>query len=191
MSNNRSFTTPEGILSYPYLFSPQPAMPGQEGREKYSCAVVFSDDADLTQLEDAVLAAAREKWGDKAEELLRSGRLRNPLREDGAFKNYPHDRFANLRTGHQPTVVSRYADPNTGKAIVITDPNQMYPGAMVRVSGTAFAYDVNGNRGVALGLNAVQKVGEGERLDGKPDAAEVFETVEMPKTWDNSLEDFM
>ena len=190
MSQNRTFTTPEGILSYPYLFTPQPAMDGQS-KEKYSCAVVFGDDVDLSSLEAAVLAAARERWGDKAEELLNSGRLRNPLREDGAFKNYPFDRFANLRTGHQPVVVSKYADPATGKAMVITDPTQMYPGARVRVSGTAYSYDVNGNRGVALGLNAVQKVGEGERLDGKPDAGSVFETVEMPTGDTNDLDQFM
>jgi len=50
----------------------------------------------------------------------------------------------------------------------------MYPGAGVRASVSAFAYDSNGNKGVSFALNNMQKVSEGERLDGRAAADDEF-----------------
>lgn len=43
---------------------------------------------------------------------------------------------------------------------------EFYSGAQYRLHVGAFAYDKAGNRGVSLGLNHIQKVGEGEQIGG-------------------------
>jgi hypothetical protein len=45
----------------------------------------------------------------------------------------------------------------------------------VRASLRAFAYDTNGNKGVSFGLNNIQKLGEGQRLDGRKAATDEFD----------------
>jgi len=174
MSDN-SVVTPVGRLSYPHLFERQESMnPGEEG--KYAAAIIFEEGTDLTELKKAIVAAAKEKFGaDKAAEMIQKGKLRLPLREDGEDKGYPENStFFNARTSYEPQVISRYIDPETGSPRVITNPNEMYPGCDVKFSVTPYGYDVAGNRGVALGLNAVLKYGDNTRLDGRRTAESVF-----------------
>lgn len=167
-------TTPVGMLSYPHLFERQePMEPGGEG--KYAAAIVFEEGTDLSTLKAAVLAAAKEKFGAKAGELLKKNKLRMPLREDGEEKGYPENCiFFNARSTRKPTVVSRYADPETGKMRPITEPSEMYPGALVKFSVDVYGYDRAGNKGVAFGLNSVLKFGDGDRLDGRRTVESVF-----------------
>jgi len=42
----------------------------------------------------------------------------------------------------------------------------------------AFAYDRAGNRGISLGLNNIQKLADGERLDGRLKAEDDFEALD-------------
>ena len=55
---------------------------------------------------------------------------------------------------------------------------EIYAGALLRVSYTAYPYDNLGNRGVTLYLGNVQKVGAGTRLGGGPPPEEEFDAVE-------------
>jgi hypothetical protein len=57
----------------------------------------------------------------------------------------------------------------------------MYPGAQVRGSVSAFGYDYQGNKGVSFGLNNLQKLGEGERIDGRVAADAEFD-VDMSES---------
>ena len=43
---------------------------------------------------------------------------------------------------------------------------------------SVFAYDKAGNRGISFGLNNVQKLGDGERLDGRLKAEDDFDPIE-------------
>ena len=58
---------------------------------------------------------------------------------------------------------------------MITDPDEVYAGAIVRASVTSFSYDVSGNKGVSFALNNVQKIRDGERLDGRARAQDDFQ----------------
>jgi len=181
----RKCITPVGTLSYPHLFTPQDPME-EGGTPKYAAVIIFDEDADLQALKAAVLTAAEEKFGAKAATLLKGGKLRLPFRDDWEEKGYPENSvFINAKTTNPPGVVSRFQDPETGKAQRITDPDDIYPGAQVRFSVTAFGYDVKGNKGVSFALNNVQKWGEGERLDGRVRAEDEFE-AEAPVTADLS-----
>ena len=73
--------TPLAILSFPHLFEPW-AGPKGDQTPKYSACFVFPPGADLDELKGKAIAAARAKWGDKADELIRSGKVRMPFRDD-------------------------------------------------------------------------------------------------------------
>lgn len=171
---SRRVITPEAILSYPHLFEPNAMDDGAE--PKYSACFVFPADADLKELKAAALEAAQEKWGSKAAKMIRDGKLRMPFRTDGEEKGYPEgSTFINCRSNRRPGIVSTVPDPkNGGKPSVITDDEEVYAGCIVRASVTAFAYDVNGNRGVSFALGNVQKIRDGERLDGRVSAEDEF-----------------
>lgn len=165
--------TPEAQLSYPHLFTPQAAEDG--GQEKYSCALVFFEGTDITALQRAAIETAVEKWGEKAKEQIKKGQLRLPFRK-GEEKDYADGSiFINVRGNRRPGIVSLIPDPKTGKPMAITDPEEVYAGCFVRASLTPFAYDTSGNKGVSFGLNNLQKIRDGERLDSRAAAEDEFE----------------
>lgn len=173
----KKLLTPQATLSYPHIDEPVPPMNGK-GEPKYSVALVFPAGADLSMLQAAVLEAATDKWGTKAAALLKSGGLKNPFRTDGEAKGYGEGSvYFNARSTEKPGAVYLWADPATGKAMIIPDDlrkKELYAGAQVRASITAFAYD-NEGKGVSFGLNNIQKLGNGPRLDGRKAADEEFE----------------
>ena len=175
--------TPKGVLSYPNLFVARPPKnpkPGQKSR--YTAMIVFPKGTDLSGLKKAALDCAIEKLGqEKVVALLKDKKLSIGIREDLASKGWDTDLFTHFIqpwTTNQPGIVDRYRDPITGKAVAITDPNVIYAGCQVIASVRPFYYDQEGNKGVAWGLNNIQKVGEGERLDGRRAASDEFEATE-------------
>lgn len=165
--------TPKARLSYPHLFEPQ--IPPNQTDPVYSCTLIFEDGADLTPMRKAAEAAGREKWGDKWDAAVKAGKIRLPFREDGEEKGYPPGSvFINIKSKAAPGIVSIYPDAN-GKPKTIDNPADVYAGCYVRASLRAFAYDVNGNRGVSFALGNVQKVADGQRLDGRSRAEDEFE----------------
>lgn len=183
---NLRVITPEATLSYPHLFAPRAAPGG--GAAKFSATLVFAKGSNLSDLKAAVQAAGIEKWGEaKFNEMLKKKQIRLPFR-DGAEKDYPDGSvFINARSDERPGVVARHAG-NDGKSAPISDEREVYPGAKVRASLTAFAYDREGNKGVSFGLNNVQKLGEGERLDSRKRAEDEFTAEAVDAA---SLEDML
>lgn len=161
-------TTPAAILSYPALFEPKVGMDG--GSAKYGCALVFEAGTDLSGLEVAAMEAARAKWGDKAASM----KLRMPFRPDdeGKYGAPRQHIYINVRSDYQPGIVD--GQLNT---IGPARSNEIYAGCKVRASLNAYAYDTKGNRGVTFGLNNVQKLGDGKRLDGRRAAEHDFEAL--------------
>lgn len=181
--------TPQAVLSYPHLHAPQEPMKGNTGKAKYSATLVFPAGTDLAALEAAAVEAAATKFGAElklpngtklsVKEALARGILRSPFRRDGDMKGYPEGSvFINCRTEQQPQVVYAYPDAATGKPAVMPKEkirDEMYPGALVRASIVAFGYENSGNKGVSFALNNLQKLGEGERIDGRKAADAEFD----------------
>ena len=172
--------TPEAIISYPHLFTPD-SFDGDENSDdaKYSAAFIFVEDTDISGLEKVVIDTAVDRWGPKAKAALVSGKLRNPLRTD-IKPGYPEgSTFLNARSKNRPGVVSQVPDAsNDGKPTVITDKDAIVAGARVFAAISAFAYDHKGNKGVSFGLDHVQLIRpptEEERLDGRVAAADAFD----------------
>jgi hypothetical protein len=183
--------TDEAVLSYPNFEKPQQA--NGQGKPKFSGAFVFPGGRDsVKSLAAAAIAAARKKWGADADKMIKNGAVSifggkgAAIRTDAAAKKYSGDRFpegtvfVNARSDQRPGLLFAHAAPGSTKpemvpADKITD--TFYPGCIVRASLTAFAYDVNGNKGVSFGLNAVQFLSVGERLDSKTSAEDEFSAV--------------
>ena len=54
----------------------------------------------------------------------------------------------------------------------------MYSGCYARVSLNFYAFNSNGNKGVACGLGNIQKVRDGEPLGGRTNAADDIASLE-------------
>lgn len=183
VETSKRVITPEARLSFPALFEPQTT---PQGKKKYSACLIFEKTADMAAMKKAALLAASEKWGDKAPDMIKQGKVRLPFRDGNDYADKrgfgPEVVFMNVGSDAEknapPGIVDRFKDPKTGKARVISDPAEVYPGCYVRASLSAFAYDTNGNKGVSFGLNNIQKLRDGERLDGRSAATDDFEALE-------------
>lgn len=170
--------TPEFRASFVNVF--RPGKPVQEGQEpKYSIVALFAPGLDLGKpaygtlisLKQAVLDAVTEKWGPNKEDWP-SG-LRLPFRKQGEKKydGYVEDGIYITATSKQkPGLVD-------ASNIDIIDEHEFYSGCYARATVRAFAYDKAGNRGVAFGLQNVQKLRDGDPLSGRMKAQDEFEPV--------------
>lgn len=172
--------TPEAMLSYPNL--DEPKVPQGQTEPVFSCALVFAADADLSAMKAAVKAVGEEKFGDKFAAMVKAGKLKLPFRTDGEEKGYPEgSTFINVKSKQKPGIVSRYAGSD-GKPMPITNMAEIYAGCFVRASLRAFAYDNNGNRGISFALNNIQKLKDGQRIDGRMKAEDEFTAEESAPT---------
>ena len=170
--------TPSATLSYPWLATAQPKKKATD-KSKFSAALVFKPGTDLSEMEAAVVEVAVEKWGEKAREWLKTGKLRSPFRRDAEAKGYESGSvFINARSDNQPGMVYLWPEPGTTKPAKV-EPEKIkdvfYAGAIVRAQLSAFTYDTDGNKGVSFGLNNIQKLAEGERIDGRDAPEEAFD----------------
>ena len=79
--------------------------------------------------------------------------------------------FVNCNSGQKPGVVDAQLNP-------IMDKSEVYSGCYARASINFYAFNVDGNKGIASGLNNVQKLADGERFGGGSRASDDFTAVE-------------
>jgi hypothetical protein len=79
--------------------------------------------------------------------------------------------FVNANSDRAPGIVNLSCNP-------VLDRGEVYSGCYCRVSLTFYAFNSNGNRGIACGLNNLQKIRDGEPLGGKSRAEDDFATDE-------------
>lgn len=92
--------------------------------------------------------------------------------------------FASLTTKLRPGVVDRDKNPISHEE---GNTDEVYSGAYFRATITVYTYD-NKGKGWSLGLMNLQKVADGERIDGRTDAAGDFED-ELDDAWLEEGED--
>lgn len=173
--------SPIGIACFVHVFSPQAAREGAKNKDpKYKTILVFDTETwkspEAKALRLACVEAAEAKFGADARDKIKKGKINMPWRPNSDYEEngFPFDQdgfFINFSSKDAPGVVDRKAKP-------ITDPKLIYSGCKARVTYGPWAYDTDGNKGVTLFLNNIQKVSDGEKLAGRPDAADDFEAVE-------------
>lgn len=161
-------------LSYPNLFEPQ-SINGSDPKYSASLIIDKNDKETLELIEKAVETAAQEGKGKyKGGKVPKN--LKTPLRDGDTDRDddpaYAGKYFINANANRKPGLV----DQRKNK---IEDPEDLYPGCYVRASLNFFAFNSNGNQGVGVGLNNIQKWAEGEPLAGGSSAEEDFEELEV------------
>ena len=87
--------------------------------------------------------------------------------------------FLNCNSTQKPGIVDK--DLNE-----ILDPDEVYSGCWGRASINFFPFNTNGNRGIACGLQNIQKWCDGEPLNGRVRAEDEFDALD-----DADDEDFL
>jgi hypothetical protein len=176
MSMATKLVTPVFRVSFPAVFEAK-AFDG--GPPKYSVSAVWDPErftaAEKRQWQaivDLCDEVSMERFKKKMSAL--PANFKRAIR-DGAEKaelaGYGEGKlFANLSSKMRPGVIGLDRAP-------ILDADDFYPGCYARATVTAYSYD-NKGKGVALGLQNLMKVGEGDRLDSRTDASEDFGDVE-------------
>lgn len=144
--------------------------------EKYSVSVLIPKDdmKTLKAIEQAIDTAIEEgiaKFGGKKPN---KATLKTPLRDgdlerdDEAYKGHY---FINANSMTKPQIVDGNVQP-------ILDRSEVYSGCYARVSLSFYAFNSNGNKGIACGLGNIQKVRDGEPLGGRSSASDDFTTLD-------------
>ena len=148
------------------------------GAPKYSVSLIIpkSDTATVNKIKAAIQAAYEEgeaKLKGNGKTVPALSILKTPLRDgdlerpdDEAYKNAY---FINANSGTAPGIVDADRQP-------ILDRSEVYSGVYGRASINFYAFNSNGNRGIACGLNNLQKIRDGEPLGGKASAESDFDT---------------
>jgi len=146
------------------------------GAPKYSVSLIIpkSDTKTIEKIQAAIQAAYEEGQG----KLKGNGKsvpalsvLKTPLRDGDAERPddeaYADSYFVNANSGTAPGIVDADRNP-------IIDRSEVYSGVYGRASINFYAFNSNGNKGIACGLNNLQKIRDGEPLGGKSRAEDDF-----------------
>lgn len=166
-----SLVTGKVRFSYLNVWAPK-AAPGST-QAKYSVSILIpkTDKVTLGKIKAAINAAAEEgkvsKFGGKA-----TGKLKMPVRDgdeerpdDAAYAGHY---FINCSANIQPGIV----DKNRQE---ILDHDELYSGCFGRVDINFYPFNTQGNKGVACGLNNIQKLADGEPLGMVRDPEAAFD----------------
>lgn len=171
-------------LSFAHIWEPA-SIDGNSPAKYSACIVIRKDDeATLKKIHAAQEAAIQDgiksKWKGKRPPATK---LKLPLR-DGDEERLGDETFAgcyflNANSNRQPGVVDLARSP-------ILDREEVYSGCYCRFAINFYPFSTNGNNGVAVGLNNIQKVSDGERLAGGSRAEDDFDD---DYTGDGDLDD--
>lgn len=149
-------------FSYVKVFEP-------DDRNKYSVSILIDkkDTNTLSKIEKAIQAAidlGAAKLGGKKKGL------KLPLRDGDEEKEddiYQGKMFVNANSVNKPGIVDKNLDP-------LMEKEEFYSGCYGRASLNFYAFDYEGKKGIACGLNNLQKLEDGERLGAQSSAQDDF-----------------
>ena len=160
--------------SYANVWTPKAMAEG--AKPKYSVSLINpkSDTVTVQKIKAAIKAAYEEGQS----KLKGNGRtvpplavIKTPLRDGDAERPddeaYKDAYFINANSASAPGIVDADRKP-------IIDTSEVYSGVYGRASINFYAFNSNGNKGIACGLNNLQKIADGEPLGGKTRAEDDF-----------------
>ena len=146
------------------------------GAPKYSVSLIIpkSDTKTIEKIQVAIQAAYEEgqsKLKGNGRSVPALSALKTPLRDGDAERPddeaYANSYFVNANSGTAPGIVDADRNP-------ILERSEVYSGVYGRASINFYAFNSNGNKGIACGLNNLQKIRDGEPLGGKSRAEDDF-----------------
>ncbi|WP_337366565.1 DUF2815 family protein [Phascolarctobacterium sp.] len=173
MNKTKVITGVNTCLSYFHGWEPV-SINGSEPKYSVSVLIPKTDKETVAAINKAIDAAIEEgiaKFGGKKPN---KAAIKMPLRDgdverdDEAYKGHY---FINANSKTAPQIVDKAVKP-------ILDRDEVYSGCFSRVSLNFYAFNSNGNKGVACGLGNIQKIKDGEPLGGRTTASDDFTTLE-------------
>ena len=146
------------------------------GTPKYSVSLIIPKDD--TETVDKIKKAIQAAYDEGQSKLKGNGKtvpaleaIKTPLR-DGDLERpddeaYANSYFINANATTAPGIVDASCQP-------IIERSEVYSGVYGRASINLYAFNSNGNKGIACGLNNLQKIKDGEPLGSKPSAESDF-----------------
>lgn len=182
---NNQIITGEVRLSYCYLFEPRKDDEGNPDKYGVTLLIPKSDKATVKKIKDAIEAAKivgkGKTWGGKIppnlKTTLHDGDTEKDTDEAPEFIGHY---YMSCSSKERPGVVFRDLSP-------ITDRSDLYSGCYARVAISAFPYSNSGNKGVTFFLNHVQKMRDGDHLDGRSKPEDVFDALDALDEEEGSL----
>ena len=177
-------TGPRTRWSYANVWQPKSI---NGGTPKYSVSLIIpkSDTKTVKAIRAAIQAAYEEgesKLKGNGKSVPALSAIKTPLRDGDAERPddpaYADSYFINANSATAPGIVDADRNP-------ILDHSEVYSGVYGRASINLYAFNTNGNRGIACGLNNLQKIADGEPLGGRTRAEDDFADT------DDEDDDFM
>lgn len=184
LQKRENVKTPRALGCFVFLKSPRPGLNG--GEPKYSLMLMWDKTVDLSVIKKAIVDAAQVKWGEHALAALKSGKLKNPLRdgdkkfEEGGDETFKGKVFMNASSTTRPGIVDVNGVP--------VPPDRVYSGCFFHAALRFFPYDKGGNKGVGCGLQNLLLVSEGPRIDGRKSADAEFADFKPDVRADDKLD---
>ena len=150
------------------------------GTPKFSVSLIVpkSDTRTVQKIKAAIEAAYAEgeaKLKGNGKSVPPLAAIKTPLRDGDTERPddaaYANAYFINANSAAAPGIVD--ADRN-----VILSRSEVYSGVYGRASISFYAFNSNGNKGIACGLNNLQKIRDGEPLGGRASAESDFSSDE-------------
>ncbi|WP_350342369.1 DUF2815 family protein [Proteinivorax tanatarense] len=171
MKKNTKVVVP-GRFSFANIWEPK-SINGSDPKYSISLIIPKSNKKTVAAIKKAIEEAKKEgmaKFGGKV-----PANLKTPLRDGDVDRaddpNYNDCYFINANSKTAPQIVD-------GKIQPILERSEVYSGCFGKVSLNFYAFNTNGNRGIAAGLGNVQKLQDGEPLGGSSRAEDDFEIEE-------------
>lgn len=148
------------------------------GTPKFSVSLIIpkSDTKTVAKIKAAIEAAYKEgeaKLKGNSRTVPALSAIKTPLRDGDAERPddpaYANSYFMNANSNTAPGIVDADCQP-------ILERSEVYSGVYGRASVNFYAFNSNGNRGIACSLNNLQKIRDGEHLGGKSSAEDDFAT---------------
>lgn len=186
MATSEAIITPEFRASYVHIWKPQEDK--KTGEPVYSVQMIFSSKEDLSKMKKLAKQARIDKFGE-----AKPPKFKNPFRkgtsdEFDLEKNpeFKGNIIVAARSKNRAVDVARMVD---GTPTRLTDKEQglLYSGCFCRAKVTAYAYSVDGNKGVAFGLQSLLLIRAGEPLVSTSNAENDFKGFEAPDYDDSDL----
>ncbi len=158
-------------FSYAHVFEPKAINESSEPKYSVSLIIPKSDKVTIGKIKAAVELAKVQgkdsKFGGKV-----PANLKTPLRDGDVERPddevYENAYFINANGNRKPGIVDANKDE-------IMNKDEFYSGCYGRASVSFYPYNANNtSKGIACGLNHLQKLEEGEHLGGFTSAAEDF-----------------
>lgn len=159
-------------FSYAHVWEPQ-SINGSDPKYSVSIIIPKSDTATIAKINaaiEAAIEAGKTKLADKNGKVNKAV-LKLPLRDGDLERSddeaYANSYFLGANSNQAPGIIDK--DKND-----ILDKTEFYSGCYGRASINFYAFNTSGNKGIAAGLQNLQKLTDGPAFSGRSNAEDDF-----------------